>query len=129
MKGEVTPMPRLVRAFPVLRGQEEQMRQFAREVGAGRSREAADFYARMGVVRETWHLQDTPHGPWVIAITEFGDRPIDDAARDYAASEQAFDRWFKGQVKTLTGIDPDFEPLGPPTQCIFDSHGTDAAAV
>ena len=43
------------------------------------------------------------------------------AGREYAASEAPFDRWFKNQVRTLTGIDPDTTPLGPPTECIFDS--------
>ncbi len=62
-------MQLLVRAFPVLPGKEGQMREFAATVRTTRAAESADFYRRMGVARESWHLQDTPHGTWVIGVT------------------------------------------------------------
>jgi hypothetical protein len=113
----------LVRAFPVLPGKEDHLRQFAREVSTTRAADVADFYHRVGIARESWHLQETPQGTWVIAVTqmEMGDTPLDVAAAGYAASQHGFDRWFKDQVKTLSGVDPEAAPLGPPTQCIFDS--------
>lgn len=114
-------MQLLVRAFHVLPGREEQMRELAEAVSTTRAAEAADFYRRMGVARESWHLQETPHGAWVIGVTQIPDKPIEVAGRDYAASQHPFDRWFKDQVRFVTGIDPDSEPLGPPTECIFDS--------
>jgi hypothetical protein len=115
-------MQLIVRAFPVLAGKEEQMRQFAQAVRTTRAAEAADFYRRMGVARESWHLQETPHGTWVIGVTQIPEKPVEAAAQDYAASQHAFDRWFKEQVLLVSGINPETTPLGPATQCIFDSQ-------
>jgi len=114
-------MQLLVRAFPVLAGKEMQLRQFAHDIQTTRSAEVADFFRRLGVARESWHLQETPHGSWVIAVTQIPDRPIEVAGQDYAASRGDFDRWFKEQVMLISGVNPETTPLGPPTQCIFDS--------
>jgi hypothetical protein len=113
-------MSLVVRAFPVLK--EQELRAFAQEVNGPRSAEAAEFYRRHGVTRETWHMQETAVGHWVIAVTEIAD--AEPAAREYAASELPFDRWFKDQVHHLTGINPDQDPLGPPTEQIFDCHSS-----
>ena len=111
-----------VRAFPVLPGLEARAYEIAREMQGHRAAEANDFYRRHGVARESWHTQQTPSGLWIIAVTHFEpEKAADEAARQYAASEAPFDRWFKNQVRALTGIDPDTAPLGPPTECIFDS--------
>jgi hypothetical protein len=118
-------MDLIVRAFPVIPGKEDQLRAFAHELQTRRAAEASEFYARFGVNRESWHLQSTPHGTWVIGVTHLTGMPIEEAADKYSASEQPFDRWFKNQVHELSGINPDEQPLGPPTDCIFDT----AAAV
>lgn len=44
-------------------------------------------------------------------------------AQQYAASREEFASWFKGRVKDITGVDPNMEPLGPPTDQVFDSAG------
>ena len=111
-----------VRAFPVLPGFEATAREIARAMQDERGAEASDFYRRHGVARETWHTQETPAGLWIIAVTQFEPEKMAEAAgREFAASEAPFDRWFKSQIKALTGVDPDTTPLGPPTDCIFDS--------
>ena len=114
-------MQLLVRAFPVLPGKEGQLQQFADELKTTRADALQDFHQQLGVSRETWHLQQTPHGPWVIAVTEISGKPIESAGNDYAASNFEFAMWFKDQVNQLSGIDPAAAPLGPPTTCIFDS--------
>ena len=114
-------MPLLVRAFPVLAGLEEKAREVAREMQTTRSAEALEFYRRHGVSRESWHTQNTPQGMWIIGVTEVSGKPLDIAAQDYAASQHPFDRWLKDRVHELTGINPDVTPLGPPTECIFDT--------
>jgi hypothetical protein len=112
-------MPLVVRAFPLLPGKEEELRQFAAELSGPRRAEAAEFYGSFSVPRESWHLQQTEHGPLVIGVTEIPE-PVQEKANEYAASTRPFDRWFKDKVKHLTGIDPDAEPLGPPTEEIFN---------
>jgi len=112
-------MPLVVRAFPVLPGREKQVREFAAAMAGGRKAEAAAFYRSFGVSHESWHLQHTEHGDWVIGVTEVSD-DLEKKAQAYATSERPFDRWFKDQVQRLTGIDPDVEPLGPPTETLFE---------
>lgn len=111
-------MPQVVRAFPVLPGMEGRLRDLARALAGPRAEQAAAFYARFGVSHESWHLQETPHGTWVIAVTAI-DEPQTRAA-EYAGSAEEFDRWFKAIVLELSGIDPSTQPLGPPTEAIFE---------
>jgi hypothetical protein len=112
-------MPLVVRAFPVLPGKEEELRTFAHELAGARRDAAAEFYRSLEVTHESWHLQNTPHGAWVIGVTEVN-APIELKAKEYAASNRPFDRWFKDQVYQLSGVNPDLEPLGPPTEMLFE---------
>jgi len=114
-------MALIVRAFPVLPGKAEDIRRFAAEMAGPRRQEAAEFYKSFGVTRESWHFQETP-GPMVISITEIEGEP-DAKAQAYAESVRPFDRWFKEQVHNLTGVDPNTQPLGPPSETIFDLQG------
>lgn len=109
-------MPQLVRAFP-LRRPVEELEQFARAL-AERRAEADAFYRGFGISRETWHVQHTPDGPWVIGVTEIAN-PTEAAPR-YAGSTTGFDTWFKDTIRHLTGIDPEQSPLGPPTTQVFE---------
>lgn len=110
---------RVVRAYPVLPGKEQQVREFVREL-TDRAGETNAFYGQFGVSHESWHLQETPAGPWVISVTEITRTPVSAAAQQFKASERPFDRWFKNQVLDITGVNPDEVPLGPPTECIFN---------
>ena len=109
-------MALVVRAFP-LRGSVSDLHRFAEELNGARARDAAQFYRHYGVDEESWHLQDTPHGPWVIAVTSLAD-PAEAAPR-YANATEQFHAWFKDQVLALSGVDPNQQPLGPPTSEVF----------
>ncbi len=112
-------MPLVVRAFPVLPGKEDDLRAFASELLGLRRVEATEFYRQFGIRHESWHIQQTSHGTWVIAITDLIEDP-QLAAQAYAESERPFDQWFKDKVREISGSDPDLEPLGPPTEAILD---------
>jgi hypothetical protein len=109
-------MPHVVRAFP-LRAPVADLQAFAQALAGPRAADAARFYRRYGVERESWHLQHTDRGPWVIAVTELADPTA--AAPRYAEATEAFHLWFKAQVERLTGVDPNIAPLGPPTKEVF----------
>lgn len=64
----------IVRAFPLLGDDVTALEEFAEQLRDEKSRETRDFYARYGVARETWHVQQTPSGPWVIGVTELDGR-------------------------------------------------------
>jgi hypothetical protein len=125
-QGKDAMLQRVVRAFPVLPGKEQKVREFAQELAA-RERETGDFYTQFGVCHESWHLQETAAGPWIIGVTEITRVPVSAAAQHYRVSERPFDRWFKDQVREISGVNPDDTPLGPPTECIFNWTGLAAA--
>lgn len=119
-------MSMVVRAFPVLKGKLPRLKELAQRMNTDRAVAGQAFYRRHGVARESGHPQQLGPDHWVlIAATEIPEKPVEVAAADYAKSTEAFDRWFKQEVLATTGIDPDREPLGPRTECIFDSAAAD----
>ena len=62
----------------------------------------------------------------VIGVTEIDEDPSA-KAQAYADSIRPFDLWFKDQVRNLTGVDPNVQPLGPPSEVIFDTLDETAA--
>jgi hypothetical protein len=113
---------RVVRAYPMLPRHEAEIRRLAHDLTVPRAAEKNDFYRRMGVARETWHLQESSLGHWVIVVTDMRDKPVSQAAKEFASSAKDFDRWFKEQIMLVTGLDPTVTPLGPPTEALFDSR-------
>lgn len=115
-------MPLVVRAFPLVKPVKD-LQAFAAALSTERNAGATAFYRQFGISHESWHLQETPSGPWVIAVTVIDD-PKESAPR-YAKSSAEFDRWFKDQVRQISGVDADQQPLGPPTMPVFvwsDEH-------
>lgn len=117
-------MTLVVRAFP-LRGSMSDLAAFASQLKGARAKEASQFYRHYGVEYESWHLQETANGPWVIAVTTV-ENP-DEAAPRYADATEGFHVWFKSQILALTGVDPNDTPLGPPTEEIFSWSAHPAA--
>jgi hypothetical protein len=107
----------VVRAFPVLPSKEPDVEAFARDLAGPRQREAHEFYAGLGVRRETWHFQPGPFGAQVIVVTELDD--LEPAAKAFADAQQPFHLWFKEQVLRISAIDPSTDPLGPPSTQVF----------
>lgn len=111
-------MAMIVRAFPVLPGKENAAVKFAEAVAGERRNDTTVLFQSIGVRRETWHLQRTAQGTQVIVVSDVEDPPMN-RAQAYRAAQGAYERWFKDNVKALSGIDPDTHPLGPPTETIF----------
>lgn len=109
-------MPMITRAFPLCRPVEE-VRAFAAALCGERSADTTQFYRHYGVSHESWHVQETPTGPWVIVVTVLDNS--EEAASRYASASEAFHMWFKAQVLSLSGVDPNTTPLGPPTTQVF----------
>src|SRR5262249_53923407 len=110
-------MDRVVRAFPLLPGKREAFANFIAELKA-RQPETDAFYKGYGVVRESAHLQSTPHGDLVIVCTDLGN--MTEAAASYAAATATFQTWFKSRILEFSGIDPNKQPLGPECSCVLD---------
>ena len=116
-------MAMMVRAFPLRRDLKE-LHRFREEVER-RKHETDRFYTRYGVRHESWHLQNTEIGDFVLVCTE-----IDDVKtlQNYRDSEDPFERWFKSNVMALSGLVPKEAPEGPPSEQIFEWNRPSADA-
>ena len=114
-------MSLLVRAFP-LRQSVADFEAFVNALQGPRQAEMAAFYEEYGIGHESWHLQHTENGPWVIVVTLVRN-PAETSSR-YAQASGEFAGWFKGQVLTLSGVDPSAAPLGPPTTEVYRWSGS-----
>lgn len=117
----------VVRAFAVLPSKEPDVEAFAQELAGPRQAEAREFYRSLGVRRESWHFQPGPFGAQVIVVTELDN--IEPAAKAYVDAQQPFHRWFKEQVLRISAIDPNIDPLGPPSTQVFSWPPTPRGSV
>jgi hypothetical protein len=110
-------MEYVVRAYPLNTGiSPKDVREFAEKLRA-RGAETTNFYESFGVKHESWYVQETPSGPWVICVAVI-DNP-QAAGEAFARSKKPFDVWWKSEVLRLSGVNPEQTPLGPPTVKIF----------
>ncbi len=102
--------------FPILPGKEQGGRDFAAacmgERRKGLRRLGRDF------ARETWALQETPMGSFMLVWFEAPD--IEKAFTELATSGDEFSMWFRGQVKDVTGVDLGAPPESPPPDVLVD---------
>jgi hypothetical protein len=97
--------------FPVLPGKEDAARAFAKEVAGPRADQFNDLQSRASISRETWTLQQTPMGSFVLV---WFDGDVEAAFGDLATANDEFTVWFREQVKDVTGLDmaaPNEDPL------------------
>lgn len=113
---QASAMPRITRAFPVQAERADTLKEFVAEMSQRRT-EVDEFYARFGVIEETWHAQPLPDGgQLIIVVTDVEDVA---AFAKFAESEAEFDTWFKNRVAEVSGIELDTAPEGPPAQTLF----------
>lgn len=105
-------------AFPVLPGKQDQARAFAQEVIGPRRQEFDESQARIDATRETWTLQSTPDGDFVLVWFEAAD--IDKAFATLAESTDPFDVWFRQQVQEINGFDLAEPPTEAPPEVLVD---------
>jgi hypothetical protein len=118
-------MALLVRAFP-LKASRPELTRFIQELQGARKQEAAAFYRDHGVTHESWYLQQTEHGPWVIGLTQVQD--VAESAPRFQQATEDFAGWFKQQILALSGVDPSVQPLGPPTEPVYEFSATPETA-
>ena len=105
--------------FPIQAGKEEDARAFAAETAGARLAGYEAHHARVGNTRETFTLQETPMGSFLLVWFE-GD--VQKAFDDLASNDSDFIKWFRGQVLDLTGVDLAEPPDGPPPEVLLDWH-------
>ena len=103
--------------FPIQAGKEDDARAFAAEtIGARR----AGFAAQLGrgdITRETWALQETPMGSFMLVWFE-GD--VEKAFALLATDDSEYMTWFRAQVLDVTGVDLAAPSDTPPPAVLID---------
>jgi hypothetical protein len=105
-------------AFPILAGKEQDGRDFAAACMGERRKGFETEQARSGITRETWALQETPMGSFMVVWFEAPD--IEKAFTDLATAGNEFSNWFLGQVKDVTGVDLGAPLESPPPDVLVD---------
>ena len=105
--------------FPIQAGKEEDARAFASEAAGARRAEFDAHHVRVGNTRETWTLQETPMGSFMLVWFE-GD--VEKAFADLATNDSEFVTWFRDRVLDLTGVDLAAPPDGPLPAVLVDWH-------
>ena len=105
-------------AFPILPGKEQEGRNFAAACMGERRKGFEGQLAASNISRETWALQETPMGSFMLVWFEAPD--IEKVLTHLATSSDEFTTWFRAQVKDLTGVDLSAPPEGPPPDVLVD---------
>ena len=105
-------------AAPLRPGKTEAGRAWAREAFQARRAELTESRLALRQTREEVFLNSTPQGDIVVIYLE-GEDPIR-ANREFAASNRAYDRWFKDGLKELFPPFVDFGQPVPPNQTVWD---------
>jgi hypothetical protein len=77
-------------------------------------------HVRAGNTRETWALQETPTGSFILVWFE-GD--VEKAFADLATNDSDFMKWVRGRVLDLTGVDLGEPSDEPPPAVLVDWPG------
>jgi hypothetical protein len=99
-------------ALPVLPEKKEVLKQFTKDIATSNRKDFEKSEKRLGVKKESWFLQETPQGDWLIIYLEAENAA--QAFADFAVSKDPFDMWARAQMKEFTGIDFSTPPQGPP---------------
>jgi hypothetical protein len=105
-------------AFPVLPGKADQARAFAKEIMGARRRDFDESQARFGATKETWSLQSTPDGDFMLVWFEAPD--IEKGFATLSESTEPFDVWFRQQVLEVSGVDLGAPAEEPPPDVLVD---------
>lgn len=89
--------------FPILPGKTAQARTFQKDLDTTRKAEYAVSEGRLGIPREYWYIAELPAGDLLIGVFYAPDANA--TIGSFVKSQDAFDLWFKGQVKNATGVD------------------------
>ncbi len=104
-------MDSIIMAMPILPGKIQEAKKYFENLKAEKWQEFCRSEERAGILKERDFLQVTPNGDLILMYLEA--KNISNAFETFAASQDPFDVYVKGEVKKLTGVDlnkPSTEP-------------------
>jgi hypothetical protein len=102
--------------LPVLPGKEDDVRKFAEEAMGSHRKHFDGFQKKTSTSRETWVIQETPGGSFILVWFEGDDLEAGFELMATGTGED-FD-WMRGRIKDVTGVDMT-EPGGPLPEVIL----------
>ena len=103
--------------FPILPGKEDAARAWAKEVAGPRKDQFDALQQRADITRETWTLQTTPGGSFMLVWFEGN---VEKAFEDVATGQDEFTVWHRAQLLDITGLDLTKPEEGPPPEMVLD---------
>jgi len=97
-------------ALPIHDGKAAAARTFLQDLEQERKADYVASEQRLGITKEVWAIQQTPMGELFVVFFQAPD--IAGAVAQFVGSHDAFDLWFKEQVKDTTGVDLNVPPPG-----------------
>lgn len=97
-------------ALPIHDGKAAAARAFLENLEGVRKSDYVASEQRLGITKEVWAIQQTPMGDLFVVFFQAPD--IRGAVAQFVGSRDAFDLWFKEQVKDATGVDLNVPPPG-----------------
>jgi hypothetical protein len=98
-------------ALPITSGKTETARAFLQQLEGERKGDYAASEQRLRITKEVWALQQSPMGDLFVVFFQSDD--IGGAVGQFVGSQDAFDQWFKREVRDITGVDLNVPPPGP----------------
>lgn len=106
-------------ALPMTSGAMEMGPKFIEELTGSKSGDHHGSSKAHGITRIKVFRQHTPHDMIVVYLEG---RNIESAMAAVAKGESGFDKWFGGQVESLTGSHPRSHGHAAPAELLFDWH-------
>src|SRR5580658_4382992 len=97
-------------ALPIMVGKTANARAFLSALDGPRKAEFDRSERRIGIVKESWFLQNLEQYDVLIVYME--SRNVPDSLQQFALSRDPFDLWFKSRMLEITGVDLNNPPRG-----------------
>jgi hypothetical protein len=113
-------MMKIAVALPILPGKMEDLKRFLAEVKGPRKEAQSNARRRIGVMRETLWIQQTPRGAMLLLYMEKEETKETSSVAEFYGSQDPYDLWFKPQIKAITGVELAGVQSHPPSEIVFD---------
>ena len=109
-------MPVLAMAMPIPPGKIEALEQHLADAKNHPDLDAT--FTGFGISRETWHVQETEQGDWLVLVFD-ADDPFA-MLQEFARSNDDLPTWQRQSIREILGVDLSQAPPAPPSRLIFD---------
>ena len=108
-------------AFPIQPENFDRARRWGQQKMGPRYGDLTESNRHVGLIRESWHLQQLPNGGAVVILSCEGP-DLAETFRAYAAADGPYERWERKEIEGFTGVDLSQPLTGPSPETLVDWH-------